>query len=75
MNSRKEKIANMINLNANTTSEKFYNPGYQTNPYFGASTFYGEQSRLFEHNLDAWHKDPSHFLPSSFKAIGRQLMK
>lgn len=74
MSSNKQKIAAMIKMNSNNLSETYYNPGYPFNPYFGASSFYGEQSRLFEHNVDLWHRDRVYFLPSYFKAIGRQLM-
>lgn len=73
MSSHKEKIANMIKLNSNTTSDRFFSPGYECNPYFGASSFYGEQSRLFNYKLDGWRRDAVYFVPAKYKAIGRQL--
>ncbi len=75
MNSNKTKISQMINVNSNTTSERFYNPGYSWDPYFGASTFYGDQSRLHEFNYDGTHRDRPYFIHSMYKAIGRQFME
>ncbi len=72
----KEKLKSIIQQGSNTTATStFYNPGYDCNPYFGASSFYGEQSRLYEPRYDMIKKEHTWFIPRQFKAIGRQLMK
>ena len=58
---------------ANTTNFASYNPGYRTDVYMGASSFYGDQSRLWEFSWDGFHRERNWFIPAKFKAIGRQL--
>ncbi len=70
----KEKIKAMIEQGSNTSSFSHYDPGYTTNPYFGASSFYGDQCRQFEWKFDYIRKEHTWFIPRSNKAIGRQDM-
>lgn len=70
----KQKIQLSISQGAQTSNFTYSNPGYPCNPYFGASTFYGEQSRLFEPNYDGFHREKNFFLNRAYKSIGRQLM-
>jgi hypothetical protein len=71
---RKDKIKAMIEQGSNTTNFSHYDPGYSTDPYFGASSFYGDQCRLYEFKFDMIRKEHTWFIPRSSKAIGRQEM-
>ena len=70
----KEKLVAMIQQGSNTSDFTYYNSGYSTNPYFGASSFYGEQCRIFEPKYDLVRKEHIWFMPRSMKALGRQTM-
>jgi hypothetical protein len=70
----KQKIKQTIEQGASTSNFTFSNPGFPCNPYFGASTFYGEQSRLWQPSFDGYHREKNFFINRAYKAIGRQLM-
>lgn len=72
---RKEKLKAQFQNGSNETSHiAYFTPKFSTNPYFGASSFYGEQSRTYEPKTDFLKNEFIGFIPRRFKAIGRQLM-
>ncbi len=74
MNNKDKLRAQIKQGSSNTSHKSFYTPPYETNPYFGASSFYGEQSRVWEWKGDFMKNEFNYFIPFKFKSIGRQLM-
>jgi hypothetical protein len=70
----KEKIRQMVQQGSNTTNFSYTNPGYSCDPYFGASSFYGDQCRQYNYKFDYIRKDNVWFIPRYNKALGRQTM-
>ena len=72
---RKEKLKAQIENGSNNLSHlAYFSPIYTTNLYFGASSYFGEQSRLYEFKTDFLKTEYNFFVHKRFKAIGRQLM-
>ncbi len=70
----KDKIKAMIQQGSNTTNFSFNNPGYSTNPYFGASSFYGDACNPYEYKFDYIRRENVWFVPRYNKAISHQTM-
>jgi|LauGreDrversion4_2_1035121.scaffolds.fasta_scaffold1929031_2 hypothetical protein len=74
MNNKEKLRAQIAQGGSNTAHKSFYTPPYETNPYFGASSFYGDQCRVWEWKGDFSKTEFNWFIHSRYKAIGRQLM-